>query len=58
MSEIDLTRAPQEEVRIPRLERQTFEIRALKSGFLTGLTWAAAGLAAIPLFSVIYLLLV
>lgn len=43
---------------IPRLERQTFESRALKSGLLTTLTWAAALLAAVPLFSVLYMLIV
>ncbi len=43
---------------IPRLERQTFESRALKSGLLTTLTWAAALLAAVPLFSVLYMLVV
>ena len=41
-------------VKLPQLERQLFEIRALKSLFLTGLTWLAAVLASIPLFSVIY----
>ena len=35
-----------------------FETRALKSGFLTGLTWIAALLASVPLFSVIYMLLI
>ena len=43
---------------IPRLERQTFESRAFKSGLLTTLTWAAALLAAVPLFSVLYMLIV
>lgn len=43
---------------IPRLERQTFEARALKSGLLTTLTWAAAVIAAVPLFSVLYMLII
>ena len=43
---------------IPRLERQTFESRALKSGVLTTLTWGAALVAAVPLFSVLYMLVV
>ncbi|ASJ70963.1 phosphate ABC transporter permease PstA [Granulosicoccus antarcticus] len=43
---------------IPKLERQTFESRAMKSGLLTTLTWAAALVAAIPLFSVLYMLVV
>lgn len=42
----------------PQLARSGVEWRALKSGILTGLTWAAAVLAAVPLFSVIYLLIV
>ncbi len=58
MNGIDLT-IDQEEARpTPQLGRQTFEIRALKSGILTGLTWLAAAVAAVPLFSVIYLLLI
>jgi len=40
--------------RLPNLNRAPFEIRALKSGFLTALTWIAALLASVPLFSVIY----
>ncbi len=42
----------------PQLGRQPFEARALKSRFLTWLTWLLAILAAVPLFSIIYLLLV
>jgi phosphate transport system permease protein len=34
------------------------EIRALKSGFLTGLTWIGAIIASVPLFSVIYILVI
>jgi phosphate transport system permease protein len=40
----------------PSLERQPFELRALTSGLLTGLTWIAAILGSIPLFSVIIML--
>ncbi|MDG4562130.1 MAG: phosphate ABC transporter permease PstA [Candidatus Competibacter sp.] len=43
---------------LPNLHRAPLEIRALKSGFLTGLTWIAALLASVPLFSVIYELVV
>lgn len=43
---------------IPRLEKQTFESRALKSGVLTSLTWLAALVAAVPLFSVLFMLIV
>lgn len=42
----------------PRLQRQSMEIRALKNAILTGLTWVIAVLAAAPLISVIYMLLV
>jgi hypothetical protein len=44
--------------RLPSLHRAPLEIRALKSGFLTGLTWIAALLASVPLLSVIYMLVV
>ncbi|NEV64476.1 phosphate ABC transporter permease PstA [Thiorhodococcus minor] len=57
MSEIDLTAHPKDSFLQPQLDYQALEPRALKSGFLTGLTWIAAVLAAIPLFSVIYMLL-
>lgn len=43
---------------LPSLNRAPLEIRALKSGFLTGLTWIVALLASVPLFSVIYELVV
>ena len=42
----------------PNLHRAPLELRALKSGILTGLTWIAALLASVPLFSVIYELVV
>ena len=41
----------------PRLERQRFEARALSSGFLTMLTWLAAIVASVPLFSVLWMLI-
>ena len=56
MSDIDLTSAVLEEKPLPRLERQLLEPRALKSGFLTLLTWLIAILGSIPLFSVIFML--
>jgi phosphate transport system permease protein len=46
------------EIKLPRLERQLLERRALVSAFLTGLTWVAAIIASVPLFSVIYMLVV
>ena len=42
----------------PNLQRQTFEPRALKSGFLTALTWIMAGIASVPLISVLYMLII
>ena len=42
----------------PSLHRAPLEMRALKSGFLSVLTWIAALLASVPLFSVIYELVV
>jgi phosphate transport system permease protein len=45
-------------VELPSLERQFFEARALKSLLLTSLTWVVAILASIPLFSVVYMLIV
>ncbi len=42
----------------PRIERRLFEIRELKNLLMTLLTWCAALLASVPLFSVIYMLLV
>lgn len=43
---------------LPRLERSVFEARALKSILLTIGTWVVAVLASVPLFSVIYMLIV
>jgi len=57
MSDAELT-ATAEESELTSLNRQIFERRALKSGLLTTLTWIAAILASVPLFSVIYMLLV
>ena len=50
--------APEAPRSLPNLNRAPFEIRALKSGFLTALTWIAALLASVPLFSVIYMLVI
>lgn len=58
MNNPDFLAAPETTRSLPSLQRAPLEIRALKSGILTGLTWVAAVLAAIPLFSVIYMLLV
>jgi len=43
---------------LPSLDRSMSEIRALKSGALTAGTWFVALLASIPLFSVLYMLIV
>lgn len=58
MSEIDLTASAAPAIRRPNLERQAFEMRAVRNNLLTGLTWLAALVAAIPLVSVIYMLVV
>jgi phosphate transport system permease protein len=57
MSEIDLTATADQEFVRPNLERQLLEGRAIKNNLLTILTWLAAILAAIPLISVIVMLL-
>jgi len=51
--DLEMTPAPK-----PNLHRAPLELRALKSGILTGLTWIAALLASVPLLSVIYELVV
>jgi len=56
MSDIDVTTGVAARP-VPQLGRKVLEVRALKSGFLTALTWIAALLASVPLFSVIYMLL-
>ncbi|MCB2426671.1 phosphate ABC transporter permease PstA [Methylophaga pinxianii] len=43
---------------LPGLEKNVFELRALKNFFLTGLVWGLAILASVPLISVIYMLIV
>ncbi len=43
---------------LPSLQRSAFDPRALKSLLLTGGAWAAAMIAAIPLVSVLYMLIV
>ncbi len=58
MSDFDLASGAQATPSRPQLNRKAFEPRALKSGLLTALTWIAAVLASVPLFSVIYMLLV
>jgi phosphate transport system permease protein len=55
MSATDLSSA--RAAMLPSLERQLFERRALKNGFLTLLTWLIAILGSIPLFSVVLMLL-
>lgn len=40
------------------LRRSMTEVRALRSGLLTGCTWVLALIASVPLFSVLYMLIV
>jgi phosphate transport system permease protein len=42
----------------PNLQRSMTEARALRSALLTGATWLVALIASIPLFSVLYMLIV
>jgi len=56
MKDVDL-KAPSIAPTLPTLEREMFEPRALKNGLLTGLTWFAAIVASVPLFSVIFMLI-
>jgi phosphate transport system permease protein len=44
-------------IKLPSLEKNVLELRALKDFFLTGLVWGLAILASIPLISVIYMLI-
>jgi phosphate transport system permease protein len=46
------------ETAVVRLQRSAFEPRALRSGLLTAGIWAAAVMAAVPLVSVLYMLIV
>jgi len=47
-----------ETLALPNLERSLFEGRALSNNILTLLTWLVAILASVPLFSVLYMLIV
>jgi phosphate transport system permease protein len=60
MSNVDIATAAADEAVFsrPNLQRQLFEGRAIKNNILTWLTWLIAILAAVPLVSVIYMLLV
>lgn len=58
MSEPNLTAETADVFEPPHLERSLFEPRALRSGILTAITWIAALIASIPLFSVLYMLIV
>ncbi len=58
MSERDVAVAPPAPVAFPSLQRSTLERRALRSFLLTAGIWAAAIVAAIPLVSVLYMLIV
>lgn len=45
-------------IKLPSLEKDSYDIRAIKNTSLTILVWAIAIVASIPLFSVIYMLIV
>lgn len=50
------TRQPDQQLHLPRLERQLFEPRAFKSAILSAITVFAAVTACVPLFSVLIML--
>jgi len=54
----DLTARNTDVIKLPSLERSFFDPRALKSGVLTVGTWIVAVIASVPLFSVLYMLIV
>lgn len=58
MSNIDSAILLEQAAKDFNLQRQPLEYRAMKSLFLTGLTWVMAILASVPLFSVIYMLVI
>lgn len=45
-------------IELPKLEKNVYEARAIKNYLLTGFVWLLVILASIPLFSVIYMLIV
>ncbi len=57
MSEANMQTLPPR-IEFLKLERNVFELRALKDTCLTGLVWGLALLASVPLFSVIYMLVI
>jgi phosphate transport system permease protein len=56
-NDIDLTAMADQDFTRPNLQRQMWEGRAVKNNILTILTWIVAILAALPLISVIFMLL-
>ena len=58
MSERDVAMAVRAPVDLPSLRRSAFDPRALKSLLLSAGAWVAAIVAAIPLVSVLYMLIV
>jgi len=57
MSEINPQVLPPK-IQLPSLEKNLLEARAIKNGLLTTLVWGIAFVASIPLFSVIFMLIV
>jgi phosphate transport system permease protein len=57
MSDLD-PRALPLKISLPALEKDVFEMRAIKNALLTVMVWCIGLLASIPLFSVIYMLIV
>jgi phosphate transport system permease protein len=58
MNESDSASSDGSDLAPPSLSRSWLEPRTLRSALLSGLTWLAAILASVPLFSVLYMLVV
>jgi phosphate transport system permease protein len=58
MSTYALETPPVAPAEAPELSRRTFEPRALRNTILSAITWVMALIASVPLFSVLYMLIV
>ncbi|MFN0300044.1 MAG: phosphate ABC transporter permease PstA [Burkholderiales bacterium] len=58
MSTSDVIPARRSAIELPSLTRNAFDARAIRTTVLSGLTWLMAIVASVPLFSVLYMLIV
>ncbi len=58
MSTSEILPARRSAVELPSLTRNAFDARAIRTTVLSGLTWLMAIVASVPLFSVLYMLIV